>query len=991
MSVSDISPVTATCPQGHPWTTSQKRCHVCDVANPGYAFEQDKPVVENVTIISLPQTTPTPPLVQASRGAYTQLAPAAASTTRIDVEANIKRLAEELCSFRKEHGAEGKIIGVFGSPKSGKSFLNARLEWIVNAKRDGTTGLSGYRVIRSTQSNTATWAEFELIGPTRGRQHFLVVDLPGEEFNRATESTGIEVEQYNEVLKVADGLILYISGETVDERDKFQGDEFQACLPPESNYKRFLDLAHARRNQGAGTLCNMPVFIALSKADRIASMGTGPEALRKLSAQDAWQYLSVKSPALRELLLQKFSSFCCGFVASHVGAQSRIGLSFESMENGEALLPLAPSIANALTDAPMADFFLACLDGQLQGGGVVDSLPSPEIMALHGLTPELFFLQASLVTDSAQPYLDTVNRLNGLVRTVPVPIAADGLPSYGVRSMMERLTDLIQESAWGFHRRDEDSYARVRAESEESTFGRVQLSVAAYLARSMKGYSKLGNRIMRILRMTPETSVTRVVIVGGVACLLPLLALIYWKAESTVNDRREAARQLIKGVKPLPPEFALDAAKIWSLDKGRLEEISRKFPATLPVLGLHDDHLVRAPDFASALKANEAGQTFHALWPDTSKLTGRRALALFLGMDCANARTCKLSASAGTLEIAPLDTRVDGARVSNYAGALSAYLRKADVKDIKYFLKLFEDGRRSSLGDRIETAEAPSKQILLPQLVSKLMLAHTEFRNSVYKSTGGDIRTNVDWRSTYQRYGKALDEALDEYQRQGKSLAGKKNRLADNLWLELRAVGVDSNVLNAHILATSLASSENYEDLVKDVQRRFERYGKSLDADKVFDIDSFGTQYPELLCLYQHMRRVAGSTSQASYGKACEATSGSVDNPFGVERRLVDANFWAGDRSDTDIAYERYAPLVRDAAEKASKTEQDQKTRDSLSALRQLKDPAPAWRLLLEFPFLIALAVAAALAAFFSALAVWIWRWTMSAHRLVSPFTQDKQ
>ena len=574
-----------------------------------------------------------------------------------------------------------------------------------------------------------------------------------------------------------------------------------------------------------------------------------------------------------------------------------------------------------------------------------------------------------------------------------VPLVDDNQASYGVRMMMDRLIDLMDEPAEGIHRKRKFDFASTRAPGQaNSVWTRGRQAVATAIAQRMSSSDGGIAKLLRFLRMTSVLHLSRLRLASFAVFFLPMLGLIFLNAASEVAERRESVRQTVRGAAGLPSSFALDADKVWDLDLVRLDQIRSALATKLLRLGLHDDHLVRPPDFTLALKVNEAGQPFHALMPVPSTNGGRLARDFLVNIDCSAGRTCREAAPDAVRIIMPADPQRDGARVLNYAGALSGYLHGASSEDIKKYLDKFEKGRDGQWGKSIETAESPTKQILLPALLQRLLLAHAALRDEAAKLRNGEGKADSDGRNSFRRYGKSLDDALDEYAKQSASLAlARKSRLPMNLGQELRVIGVGGNVLNAHLLATAVASAETFPDLQKEAFRRFGRFGTQLDADKVFDVEAYAGQYPELLCLYHHMRRVPDRRSTSGYAKACEASSPTADNPFEAERLLVDAKFWAGDRTRTSIALERYAPLIRDAAERAAKGEQDPKVLASLQPLRQLPDERPWWMLLIEPRSLMLIAGVVVLAAFMSWLVVLLWCQVLAAHRLVSPYTRDVQ
>lgn len=997
----DVTPDTAACPNGHPWNKTMKLCPVCRLENAAYQPSGDERAKQALTRPALPKPAPIAqlpaprgetavrtspediPLSPSANDANEPVAPVpAAASGKIDVEANLARLVNDLANFRREHGAQGHILGVFGSPESGKSFLNARLQWLMGATGGGSVQQLGYRVIRSTVASTATWSVFELKGPTGSERTIMVVDLPGEEFVRATQDNRQAVDQYKAVLAVASGLILFIAADLIDSTSKFQGgvrEDLEKDMPPQKNYLNFLELAASIRQNpahrpGTPRTSDLPVLVAISRADRI--LGNPP-----IPPSDAWIYLCSKSKLIAGELVRSFSSFCCGYVASHVGAETCVAVELASKDKRTSLANLAQPIESALRGLPLEGYFRACLVAQLARGGTVKRLPTLTELVACNLSIDDFDKASAQMARRDPEAILTMQAIESMVDIALTPIANDELASYGVRSMMERMLDLIEEPADGINRKRRSRLApSLDPDTVQGWPRRLQANAARWVSSRIPEAGSLGDRVLRYFKLTTKAHMRRAGLAAGVLSIaLATLAVYEFRASPAVDLRAKRATETIRGTGDLPVGFALDTAAVWDLSPKRLQEIRRDFVRILPTLDLRGDHLVRAPNFLLALRVNEENQPFHALLPgNTPNMRG--AQELLDAIECSEVRRCVTSRPT----ITPPARGTDGARVLNYVAALSAYLRGGTAQDVGRYLDNFEYGR-SQLAKRneLEAALSPTKQILLPVLLQDLMLAHARFRDEP------DDTSNV--RNTHRAYGEALSSALGNYVAQSAALhARRPGRSPNNLGQELKAIGVEPQMLAMHLVATALASTDSIDDLRNEVQKRLAPLGASQPGG-AYDLEKYAARYPELLCLYHQLQVVGTGTGATRYNRACQASQAVPDNPFGAERSLVDPGFWSADRSRTRFSLTPWIPLIRDAANKAIPDERDPAALRSLRALAEIPESKPAWLVMLEPRHLVEIAALALVLFTVAWVVLQFWLLVLSLHRLVTPWRRDRQ
>lgn len=861
-----------------------------------------------------------------------------------------KSIAAILDEFKgRSSGYEPVVVGVFGPPKAGKSFLNQRLEQVW-AAQDPQRRVNPIHVVPSTNRGEFTLREF-----TAPPKAVMVVDLPGEEFK---DSAGLEEDadlpyrpnaedaettsNMRQVLERADALILYISAQDIAPGAQFSESHFEG-LPTSSKQTLYVRFLKAALSVGAP-----PVFIAVSQADRLDDA--------HVADVDAWLHISREAPGLATYLLHRWKRFSCGYVASHVGGGWTI-LSFAPVQGEMEKTKLGAELEAVLQSVPdvtpeLAAFARTCLAIQEE----VRGRKSGDRQTARTLadTRRAFLDRLGAGSDRTQTYDDfcvTALKLSadegkelglrslhdGLaarnVKCEMVPRAMPSRPSFGVQDMFDRVFAMLRE---GGRTAPDLSVQRRKAAS----FGNLDKPPLRW--RSGAAMLSKPSRIAALCAL-----------LVALAVVPPLV--LWLAAVSDAAGERERLRARVADSDGLPRGFALEIGAVWRLDENRLEGIRARMQTEPSLVSLAQDALVRAPNIDAAPEVNEHGVAFEALKPDP------RAAAILRTITCTGGARCSYNAGAAAPQGEP------ASRSESYARALRTYWSRGTARTLQpellEFLRRLNNTWRfvpsppetdltpflPYLGAAWPSSikgEAPVKQILMPLLAVKLIDAHVELRERLQPLRLP--KDQVAMQDAVRRYGERLVAVLEGYRRAFDALPPAANRRPSDIRAELRTAGVHLATLAVHLLEVALVKSESWasfriesESLLKPVDLGL------LDFEKAVNVTEFAADYPDLLCLYRHLRRTAGESQPDPAGEACRRTRAAADAPFGRERRLTDPNHWLEPPQRRDaIEYDDYVGPIREAAARWLTRTVDQEERRQLRVLAELPDPLE-WKHLL--------------------------------------------
>ncbi|MBB3221283.1 hypothetical protein [Pseudoduganella umbonata] len=569
-----------------------------------------------------------------------------------------QELARRIKEFRENYSG-GTVVVVFGLPAHGKTFLNKRLVRGNSPEQTGLQGGATEGTRRGSYTSTETQFAFDKTA------HFMVIDLPGEDFNAHMAGEPLS-EVYPAALEAMDAIIIYMSA---------------GALPAPKGGARTTgeDPWHTQYVVGAGR-----------------RGGISPESIYIRFFSYIRTQLKIDEPAHtdQEAVRQAVDGSAIAG-SSPPGGDHEFGIED----------PVVALVQQATGFKPV--YFAVSKADRLPCWVNLRDIAIPRerssLQALAGMSQSLF--RAVL---GAKPMFYAAGHVCSHEGQIGTTEASND--SFGVTRMFHiiwkmRKAVLAQEDPAMFRMLDN---AVMNPLEGQGLLRRIDQWLMSLVKISKQAEFDFSHRYSRACRV--------ILAAGPILLIIAVAGLFtYRSAEEVAKSERLNIDEQIRGQAGLPAGFALDAGELWKRPSDWRDVVRRQLRKDKDTFQVEEDFLVAAPP--------QQPNGLVALMPDPNSKNGREVTRIF--GEITKCRSNPRCGQGRPPEFTSADTVTR--RAFHYASALEQYYRAPQdgdyVSRIQAALNEFEAARINTFKNSQSLNE-----FVLPTVARQLIMAHAGFR-----------------------------------------------------------------------------------------------------------------------------------------------------------------------------------------------------------------------------------------------------------------------